>query len=302
MRIAIVGAGAVGGYFGARLAHAGRDVTFIARRAHLDAIRAGASRWSARCWGTSPPAPAPSPTRPRSGQWTWCCSRSRLTTTPRRFPQLAPLVGRRTAVLTLQNGIDSTAQLAAALGEACVLGGTTYVATAIEAPGPHRPDRRASFDHLRRSVRRASRSLGAGPRDRGGAGARRHRGGGGARRPGADLGQVRLPGAVLGLDRRRPAAHRSAVAPGRTSGRRSMPRPGKWRRIAAAEGVTHLGGSLRHPRSLHEQHPAGHALVAAHRPRAGQAHRGRGAAGRSGAPRGQRSACRCRSSRRCMRC
>ena len=40
MRIAIVGAGAVGGYFGARLAHAGRDVTFIARGAHLDAIRA----------------------------------------------------------------------------------------------------------------------------------------------------------------------------------------------------------------------------------------------------------------------
>ena len=51
------------------------------------------------------------------------------------IPQLAPLVGPATAVLTLQNGIDSAAQLAAALGEAGVLGGTTYVATAIEAPG-----------------------------------------------------------------------------------------------------------------------------------------------------------------------
>ena len=51
------------------------------------------------------------------------------------IPQLAPLVGSETAVLTLQNGIDSTMQLAAALGESAVLGGTTYVATAVEAPG-----------------------------------------------------------------------------------------------------------------------------------------------------------------------
>jgi len=41
MRFAIMGSGAVGGYYGARLAHAGHDVTFIARGAHLDAIRAG---------------------------------------------------------------------------------------------------------------------------------------------------------------------------------------------------------------------------------------------------------------------
>ena len=146
------------------------------------------------------------------------------------IPQLAPLVGTATAVLTLQNGIDSTAQLAAALGEARVLGGTTYVATAIEAPGRivqtgvHRSIIFGEAFGERREISPRVRAIAAVLSaadievDRG------------ARRPGADLGQVRLPGAVLGLDRRRPAADRPAVAPGRTSARRSTPRPGKWRR------------------------------------------------------------------------
>ena len=51
------------------------------------------------------------------------------------LPLLTPLVGPGTVVLTLQNGVDSVDQVAAAVGEACVLGGTTYVATALEQPG-----------------------------------------------------------------------------------------------------------------------------------------------------------------------
>jgi 2-dehydropantoate 2-reductase len=135
MRIAIVGAGAVGGYFGARLAQAGRDVTFIARGAHLDAIRARGLQvispvlgdFTARARAESDPAAV--------GPVDLVLFAVKAYDNAAAIPQLAPLVGPGTAVLTLQNGIDSTVQLAAALGEACVLGGTTYVATAIEAPG-----------------------------------------------------------------------------------------------------------------------------------------------------------------------
>ena len=135
MRIAIVGAGAVGGYFGARLAHAGQDVTFIARGAHLDAIRA-------RGLQVVSPGLGDFTVRTRAEEHTAAVGPVDLVIfavkaydNDTAIPQLAPLVGSDTAVLTLQNGVDSTSELASALGESHVLGGTTYVATAVDAPG-----------------------------------------------------------------------------------------------------------------------------------------------------------------------
>jgi 2-dehydropantoate 2-reductase len=135
MRIAIVGAGAVGGYFGARLARAGEDVTFIARGSHLDAIRT-------RGLEVVSPALGDFIVRARAeadpsvvGAVDLVIFAVKTYDNDTAIPLLAPLVGTATAVLTLQNGIDSAAQLAATLGEARVLGGTTYVATAVEAPG-----------------------------------------------------------------------------------------------------------------------------------------------------------------------
>ncbi len=85
MRFAILGSGAVGGYFGAKLANAGQDVTFIARGAHLEAIRAkglgGAKRQARRFRGRAPRRKA----TPRgSGRSMSRSCRSRPTTTPRR--------------------------------------------------------------------------------------------------------------------------------------------------------------------------------------------------------------------------
>jgi len=135
MKIAVMAAGAVGGYFGARLAAAGHDVTFIARGAHLDAIKRDGLKVTSTL-GDLHLKDAKVADDPKSvGPVDLVLFAVKAYDNAAAIPQLAPLVGPGTAVLTLQNGIDSTAQLAAALGETCVLGGTTYVATAIEAPG-----------------------------------------------------------------------------------------------------------------------------------------------------------------------
>jgi 2-dehydropantoate 2-reductase len=134
MRFAVVGAGAVGGYFGARLARAGHDVTFVARGAHLDAIRArGLSiesplgdfvvRVAAEC------DPA------RVGPVDLVLFAVKTYDNHTALPLLPPMVGPRTIVLSLQNGVDSAEQVAGVVGEARTLGGTTYIATALTEPG-----------------------------------------------------------------------------------------------------------------------------------------------------------------------
>jgi 2-dehydropantoate 2-reductase len=135
MRFAILGSGAVGGYFGAKLAHAGQDVTFIARGAHLDAIRergmevrsAQLGDFVARAAAESDPA--------RIGPVDVVIVAVKAYDNDAAYPLIAPLIGAQTAVLTLQNGVDNVDQLARLVGPERVLGGTTYVATALESPG-----------------------------------------------------------------------------------------------------------------------------------------------------------------------
>jgi 2-dehydropantoate 2-reductase len=135
MRFAILGSGAVGGYFGAKLAKAGEDVTFIARGAHLDAIRtSGLAIQSAKLGDFVVRAPAESDTT-KIGQVDVAIVSVKAYDNATALPMLKPLVGPDTVVLTLQNGVDSVDQVAAIAGERHVLGGTTYVATALEGPG-----------------------------------------------------------------------------------------------------------------------------------------------------------------------
>jgi 2-dehydropantoate 2-reductase len=135
MRFAILGSGAVGGYFGAKLANAGQDVTFIARGAHLDAIRSkGLSIQSAKLGDFVVRAPAESDTG-KIGPVDVAIVSVKAYDNATALPMLKPLIGPDTAVLTLQNGVDSADDVAAIVGEAHVLGGTTYVATALEGPG-----------------------------------------------------------------------------------------------------------------------------------------------------------------------
>jgi len=135
MRFAILGSGAVGGYFGAKLAKAGQDVTFVARGAHLEAIRQyGLQVQSAVLGDFTVQASAESDTA-RIGAVDVVMVSVKAYDNATALPMLTPLVGPDTAVLTLQNGVDSCDEVAAIVGEGRVLGGTTYVATALEGPG-----------------------------------------------------------------------------------------------------------------------------------------------------------------------
>jgi 2-dehydropantoate 2-reductase len=135
MRFAILGSGAVGGYFGAKLAKASQDVTFIARGAHLDAIRTrGLEIKSAKLGDFVVRAPAESDTR-KIGPVDVAIVSVKAYDNATALPMLTPLIGRDTSVLTLQNGVDSADDVATIVGESHVLGGTTYVATALEGPG-----------------------------------------------------------------------------------------------------------------------------------------------------------------------
>ena len=135
MKIAIVGSGAVGGYFGAKLARNGEDVSFIARGAHLAAIRErGLSIRSPKLGDFVVHAPAyDSPSA--IGPVDVVLFTVKAYDNPDALKLLPPLVGPHSVVLTLQNGVDSVDEIAAVVGPERVLGGTTYVATALETPG-----------------------------------------------------------------------------------------------------------------------------------------------------------------------
>ena len=135
MRIAVLGSGAVGGYYGAKLAQAGHDVTFIARGAHLAAIReCGMQIVSPQVGDFTVRAGAEDDTG-RVGPVDLVLVAVKAYDNPTALPMLKPMLGDGTSVLTLQNGVDSVAEVAAVAGEARVIGGTTYIATALARPG-----------------------------------------------------------------------------------------------------------------------------------------------------------------------
>ncbi len=134
MRIAVIGAGAVGGYYGALLSRAGADVSFVARGAHRDAIRASGLRiigvqgdFTVKVAAEDDPA--------RIGPVDVVIVAVKTYDNDTAFPLVKPLMGPGTAVLTLQNGVDSAEDLARVVGQEAVIAGPTYIATAIDAPG-----------------------------------------------------------------------------------------------------------------------------------------------------------------------
>ncbi|MEW5982315.1 MAG: 2-dehydropantoate 2-reductase [Acidobacteriota bacterium] len=134
MHIAVVGSGAVGGYYGAKLAHAGRRVSFIARGAHLRAIRErGLLIWSPL--GDFVVRVPAEEDLSAIGPVDLVLLAVKTYDNPTVLPMLAPLVGPETLVMTLQNGVDSVDEVAAVVGADRVLGGPTYVATALALPG-----------------------------------------------------------------------------------------------------------------------------------------------------------------------
>lgn len=135
MRIAIMAAGAVGGYFGARLAEAGHDVFFIARGAHLDAIRKNVLKVESPL-GDAIIKNANVTDDPKTvGPVDVVLFAVKLWDTEKAAEQTKPLVGPDTRVISLQNGVDSHARISPILGDAAAIGGSTYVVANIAAPG-----------------------------------------------------------------------------------------------------------------------------------------------------------------------
>jgi 2-dehydropantoate 2-reductase len=164
MRFAILGSGAVGGYYGARLARAGQDVTFIARGAHLAAIRdRGLAVRSPMLGDFTVRAPAEENTV-KVGAVDVVIVAVKAYDNASALPLLAPMMGSSSSVLTLQNGVDSVQEVAALVGEGPVIGGTTYVATALSSPGvidQTGTHRRIVFGEVFGSLPRVSARVGA---------------------------------------------------------------------------------------------------------------------------------------------
>jgi 2-dehydropantoate 2-reductase len=135
MKIAIMGAGGVGGYFGARLAAGGEDVHFIARGEHLAAIRRnGLQVYSAN--GDVLVKPARATDRPAEvGPVDLVIVAVKLWATDDALRDAAPLVGSGSAVVSFQNGVVATDLIAKAYGKERTLGGVSNIAAVIESPG-----------------------------------------------------------------------------------------------------------------------------------------------------------------------
>ena len=135
MKFAILGSGAVGGYYGAKLARAGHDVTFIARGAHLAAMRERGLEIRSPVLGDFTVRARAEEDPGRVGPVDVVIVAVKAYDNASALPRIAPMIGPDTTILPLQNGVDSAAELAAQFGEAPVVGGVTYIATALAAPG-----------------------------------------------------------------------------------------------------------------------------------------------------------------------
>jgi 2-dehydropantoate 2-reductase len=135
MRIAVMGTGGVGGYFGTRLALGGCDVAFIARGKHLDAIRHRGLRVESPLGDLHLPSPRATDDPADIGPVDLVLFSVKLWDTDAAAKAIAPMVGRDTAVLSLQNSVRKDDILRDMLGERAVMGGVCYIAALIAEPG-----------------------------------------------------------------------------------------------------------------------------------------------------------------------
>jgi 2-dehydropantoate 2-reductase len=135
MRFAVMGAGAVGGYFGALLARAGHRVAFIARGEHLRAMRERGLR--VRSWrGDFELSPVEATDEPAEVGPVECVLFAVKTyDTESAARRMAPMVGPQTVIISLQNGVESEEVLSGLYGAGCVMGGLAFISAFIESPG-----------------------------------------------------------------------------------------------------------------------------------------------------------------------
>jgi 2-dehydropantoate 2-reductase len=134
MRIAVLGSGGIGGYYGARLATAGHDVSFIARGAHLEAMQRRGLTVRTPQGESTMPVTAVADTRTLGPvDLVLFCVKS-YDTQP-AAQALAPLVAPDTTVITFQNGVDNVDVIASVVGSGAVLAGAVYIALQLAGPG-----------------------------------------------------------------------------------------------------------------------------------------------------------------------
>ena len=135
MKVAVMGTGGVGGYFGGLLARGGHEVTFIARGTHLAAIQERSLRVESQLDGdfTAPGTATDDTATP--GVQDLVLFTVKMHQNQQAIPAVMPMVGPDTVVLTLQNGIDNGEQLTRTLGQEPVMIGSVYMEGRIKAPG-----------------------------------------------------------------------------------------------------------------------------------------------------------------------
>ncbi|KRT71133.1 MAG: 2-dehydropantoate 2-reductase (Ketopantoate reductase), KPA reductase, KPR [candidate division NC10 bacterium CSP1-5] len=160
MKIAVMGAGAVGGYFGALLHRGGLDVTLIARGRHLEAIKAHGLRIKSTQGDLTVPAKAVGDPRAVGPvDLILFCVKSYDTESAAR--QCLPIVQESTAILCLQNGVDNEEKIAMVAGGEKVLGGVAYIGAGVSEPGVvvHTAEGRIVFGEMRGGVSERVRRL-----------------------------------------------------------------------------------------------------------------------------------------------
>ena len=135
MRIAIMGSGGVGGYFGARLQQGGADVTFIARGAHLAAMRADGLTVESAHEPIRLPKVKATDDPQTIGPVDMVLFGVKLWDTEIAARSLQPIVGPDTGIISFQNGVQKDDTLREIFGAAAVMGGVAYMATTIGRPG-----------------------------------------------------------------------------------------------------------------------------------------------------------------------
>src|SRR5262245_61594204 len=135
MRTAVIAAGAVVGYVGARLAPAGAEVVCFARGGHLDAIRRHGLKVDSTLGNLHLRDVTVTDDPTKVAPVDIVLFAVKLWDTEKAAQSLRPLVGANTRVITLQNGVDSVDTLRPILGDDVVVGGSTYLATVIATPG-----------------------------------------------------------------------------------------------------------------------------------------------------------------------
>jgi 2-dehydropantoate 2-reductase len=134
MKIAVMGAGAVGGYYGGVLSKHGEDVSLICRGAHREAIVKGGLRVRSH-WGDFTVKLQATPDPRQVGPVDLVLYCVKLYSNAEALPLIKTLVGPKTSILTLQNGVTSGETIAAMYGWDRVLQGATYHEAELGAPG-----------------------------------------------------------------------------------------------------------------------------------------------------------------------